>query len=216
MTGVDARKATDNAVHGIELSKDLNNLKVNDSQGETKTAKGKKRKTIVEGQELSDTATKGPSGDGPVQLYEVRPTASKGLGVFATSDDPRGTRIMCEPPLLYIEEANKPFTHILFDKLSSADQAKFLSLHAYFPKGVKTEMEKILRSFKESDPILFATPIEEQLNILAVVKSNGCKTNIGVAIPHDQGRINHSCLPNVSHAWNNGKKVFGPPLPHPA
>ncbi|KAL8854303.1 MAG: hypothetical protein Q9221_000789 [Calogaya cf. arnoldii] len=208
---MDEPKAADSAADGNELSKDFKDLAVNDSQGETQTAKGKKRKNHrggqktkhKEGQELSDTATKGPRGEGPAQLYEVRPTASKGLGVFATSDIPRGTRIMCEPPLLYIDNANKPFTHILFDRLSPADQTEFLSLHAYFLKGVKPEIEKILRSFKEADPISFAAPMEEQLNILAVVKSNGCRTNTGVAIPHDQGRINHSCLPNVYHAWNN-------------
>lgn len=210
---MDVKKAVESTVDETELSKDLQDLTVNDSHSATQTANGKKRKNHrggqktkqKNGQKSSKEAIQGSEGDTPVQLYEVRATASKGLGVFAKCAIPRGTRIMCEPPLLYIEHTNLQFMHILFYKLSAEDQAKFLSLHGQFPKGEKTIMEKVLRAFKAADPILFAPPIEDQLRILAVVKSNGCRTNSGVAVPYDLGRINHSCLPNVYHAWNNGK-----------
>lgn len=210
---MDIKKAADGTVDETELSKDLQDLTVDDSHRATQTANGKKRKNHRGGQKKkqknsqksSKEAIQASEGDAPVQLYEVRATASKGLGVFASCAIPRGTRIMCEPALLYIEHANLQFMHVLFYRLSPGDQAKFLSLHAHFLKGEKAAMEKVLRAFKAADPILFAPPIEDQLRILAVVKSNGCKTNCGVAVPYDLGRINHSCLPNVYHVWNNGK-----------
>ncbi|KAI4222952.1 MAG: hypothetical protein L6R36_005784 [Xanthoria steineri] len=201
---MDVKKAADSTIDDTELSKNLEDLTVDDSHDEKKAANGKKRKNHRGGQKKRQKNGQTSSqGAAPVKLYEVRETGSKGLGVFAKCAIPRGTRIMCEPALLYIETAYMQFMHILFYKLSPADQAKFLSLHGIFPKAQKTIMEKVLRTFKAEDPMLFAPPIEDHLRIMAVVKSNSCRTHNGVAIPYDLGRINHSCLPNVHHAWNN-------------
>ncbi|KAI4220374.1 MAG: hypothetical protein LQ349_008102 [Xanthoria aureola] len=201
---MDVNKAADSTIDDTELSKNLEDLTVKDSHDEKKAANGKKRKNHRGGQKKRQKNGQTSSqGAAPVKLYEVRETGTKGLGVFAKCVIPRGTRIMCEPALLYIETAYMQFMHILFYKLSPADQAKLLSLHGIFPKAQKTIMEKVLRTFKAEDPMLFAPPIEDHLRIMAVVKSNSCRTHNGVAIPYDLGRINHSCLPNVHHAWNN-------------
>ncbi|KAL8779258.1 MAG: hypothetical protein Q9213_007030 [Squamulea squamosa] len=146
----------------------------------------------------SSKANDGAKDNHPGRMYKVKATENKGFGVFATRDIPRGTRIMCEAPLLHVERHKAPYIPARFCRLPPETQTKLMSLHGYWPKGQQTAMEIVLRALRIS-----SLSIEDQLKLMAIVKSNNCKKDQTVAVCYDVGRMNHSCLPNVYHTWND-------------
>ncbi|KAL8821270.1 MAG: hypothetical protein Q9223_000643 [Gallowayella weberi] len=199
-----------------DLTKDIGNLTIDDSSGETRTQKPKKRKNHRGGQKKKQKSGQASTGAGAGSskanesadndndsepLYEVKETANKGLGVFATRDIPRGTRIMCDCPLIHVDHLAKPFVPTLVRKLPAEDQAKFTSLFGYWPPGQKAEAERDFRRLSLNDTKLVS--MEDQLKIIAVFRYNGHRTDSGVAVCYHVGRLNHSCLPNAYHTWNN-------------
>ena len=65
-------------------------------------------------------------------LFEIRPTPHAGLGLFATSPIPRGTRILSEPPLLALRpsQTDPSSIHTAFLALPAAAQATIIGLDA--------------------------------------------------------------------------------------
>ena len=65
-------------------------------------------------------------------LFEIRPTPHAGLGLFATSPIPRGTRILSEPPLLALRpsQTDPSSIHAAFLALPAAAQATIIGLDA--------------------------------------------------------------------------------------
>ena len=84
----------------------------------------------------------------------------------------------------------------LFPKLSDADQATFLSLHCY-PGAIDAEKDKFQRMGKKN------FPTDEQLKLIAIANTNAFGSGWGSVICPQASRINHSCLPNVHHCWND-------------
>ena len=58
---------------------------------------------------------------------EVKESAGKGLGVFATAGIPRGARVLAEEPLLKLDEENGTAKDILlaFEKLSVSKKKSY-------------------------------------------------------------------------------------------
>lgn len=118
------------------------------------------------------------------------------MGIFAIRDIQRGTRIICEKPLIRQPGLNSLDVLIPFLKLSDPDRATFLSLHCH-PGAINAGKEKLVRlGAKEF-------PTDEQLKIMAIANTNAFATEEGWVICPETSRINHSCLPNVHHCWNN-------------
>lgn len=65
-------------------------------------------------------------------MYEVRRAGIKGLGLFAKSAIPKGTRILTERPTLFItKDQDSGDVYTAFRLLSSKEQAKVLHLSAH-------------------------------------------------------------------------------------
>ena len=74
----------------------------------------------------------GNNNSDTLPLFEIRPTPHAGLGLFATSPIPRGTRILSEPPLLALRpsETDPSSIHAAFLALPAAAQATIIGLDA--------------------------------------------------------------------------------------
>ena len=120
------------------------------------------------------------------KLSEVRPSPGKGLGTFALQDIKRGTRIICEKPLIQLSD-NGPNVFQVFSELSKTDQAAYLSLYAQI----------------NGTSVATAFPGQEHLKLGAIADTNAFGTPTGPIITQQASRINHSCLPNAHHDWND-------------
>ena len=129
------------------------------------------------------------------KLYEVRTSAGKGLGTFALRDIKRGTRIICEKPLMRLPSSNGLTVLSQFPKLSEAEQATYSSLSCH-SGAVLAEKGKFLRMGAKF------LPSDEQLKLMAIASTNSFAAEGGCVICPQASRINHSCLPNVHHCWN--------------
>ncbi|KAL9000403.1 MAG: hypothetical protein Q9169_000920 [Polycauliona sp. 2 TL-2023] len=213
---MEVKEVTDGGRDDNKLSEAIQDLSINNFPSKTQTAKGKKRKNHRGGKKKSKKQgqeNRNFIGDNLVRLYEVRATASKGLGVFATRDITRGTRIMSERPLLRCSR-KPPFILIAFCQIPVDDQKQFLSLSTHFTKDNIAQLEDQLRSFQDNflgvgDPNPVTLTIEQQANIVDIFATNCFGTHdlqAGdeySAVFADACRINHSCLPNVRHGWND-------------
>ncbi|KAL8685942.1 MAG: hypothetical protein Q9218_007450 [Villophora microphyllina] len=161
----------------------------------------KKRKNHRGGKKKSASSTK---------PYEIKPSAEKGLGVFATQDIKRGTRIMCETPLMHLKAAYDD-VYEAFKKLSPQNQAVFLSLQVNPSPGFdwKSGPEIFAHFNAMLKPEGFTK--EKELKVLSIHQTNAFKAPEGwdykythaTVVCADASWLDHSCIPNVYHAWNN-------------
>lgn len=131
---------------------------------------------------------------GTPQVYTVRPSPGKGLGVFATHTLEPGDIVMQEEPLIKIrppefrDGMGYPLNQIgilvreAFENLSADMQADVLSLHAHL-----TAAEKNNPNLDKLRPIF---------------RSNAYTTGKDIGLFPKIARINHSCRPNTSYFWN--------------
>ncbi|PYI12807.1 hypothetical protein BO99DRAFT_486228 [Aspergillus violaceofuscus CBS 115571] len=134
-------------------------------------------------------------------LIEVKTSAVQGLGVFATADLPRGTRMTAETALLKLEQEKSSARDILdaFKKLPVAQQRLYLDLHEFacpqFRKAAEREIETQWEEMTDLD--------RKVLAIFAANAFNGGVFPLG-------SRMNHSCIPNTdfSYNWSIEKETF--------
>ena len=139
------------------------------------------------------------------EMYEIRHTDGKGLGVFAKRDIERGTRIMCEEPLISIENKDDVTGMIQGFILLDPDQkALFLSLHRGNDEAREALIETVVRERHGScmDKVS-GMPIQWQVRITRAFDVNSFQKIKGSAIYPKASRLNHSCTPNVNHFWNS-------------
>jgi len=136
------------------------------------------------------------------KLYDIKYADGKGIGVFANQDIKHGTRIMSELPLLICPAQTAVPT--AFSELSRRDQGFFLSLHCR--QYDADDIERI--TTLAEDPIegldVWELPVELQAKVIAIHRTNFItaredKTVVCV----DISRLNHSCIPNAHHQWND-------------
>lgn len=127
----------------------------------------------------------------------MRESASKGLGIFAKFNIPRGTRVISEPALLEVErEGSSNAKDIVqrFEQLASSQQELFLQLHGYacdsFKCAAEREMEQAWQDISEL-----------HRKVLSIYAANAFGNVYFLG-----SRINHSCLPNVNFAYNANLK----------
>jgi hypothetical protein len=137
-------------------------------------------------------------------IYEIRPSTNKGLGVFANEHIPRGSRIVCETPIFTapsepgLLDVNDVYYRFSF--LQGEDREKYLQLHAaqvmtdFIMSDVATNFPQILREHIAKVVSIFET------NAFKMESTRGEGTSGIFAIA---SRINHSCSPNANQTWNS-------------
>ena len=126
---------------------------------------------------LADDSTKAP-------LYEIRPVTGKGRGIVACSNIPKGTRILCEKPLLTLASKIDSLDDNIMRKvqaLSKDQQRQYLSLY-----NTHTNGNKFTGIFQTN-----ALPCESTPSTVGIFPT--------ICL------INHSCVPNSQHSWNSMK-----------
>ncbi|GJJ78569.1 hypothetical protein EMPS_10928 [Entomortierella parvispora] len=112
------------------------------------------------------------------QCYVIKEAPGKGLGMFATRDIRRGECILAESPLVY---GTPDFieTQRAIDAMSPADKESYFALH-----NVHSDLPAAI----------------------GIMKTNGLPLGVDsveCAVYKHASRINHSCDPNVHHAWHS-------------
>lgn len=88
-------------------------------------------------------------------LYEERTTPSSGIGAFATSFIPSGTRIFCESPLILLpDDAGHVDLYKLVTWLPESKQADFWSLAASKPNKEVSHIESLRKSYAGNFPFI--------------------------------------------------------------
>ncbi|KAG4443254.1 hypothetical protein IFR05_001297 [Cadophora sp. M221] len=122
-------------------------------------------------------------------LIEIRESEDKGLGVFALCDIPPRTVLLCESPLVVLQDngARADPLDATVNALSPERKKTFFSLYSYS----RSKHESLSRS---------------------IVYSNGysIKNDLATGLFETASRINHSCVPNSQYTWKDsiGKIVF--------
>ncbi|CCE29268.1 uncharacterized protein CPUR_02961 [Claviceps purpurea 20.1] len=118
-------------------------------------------------------------------LYALQDVPDRGKGLIATTNIPKGTRILSEKPLMVIP-ARKPVSYFSISQqleaLSEEQRDAFLSMKNVHP----SVGDKIIGIFRT--------------NFLCLTKSGD------LAIFQEACRINHDCESNTFHYWNDNIK----------
>ncbi|KAF2996836.1 hypothetical protein E8E13_003472 [Curvularia kusanoi] len=129
---------------------------------------------------------------GPPDVYVVRPSKGKGLGVFTLHDLEIGDIVMREAPILkidppdYVRGTGYPMAEVTkfvrreFETLSAAAQAEVMSLTYHATAMEEATMDKLGLIFRTN-----AYNTDEQIGLFPRI-----------------ARINHSCRPNTSYYWS--------------
>jgi hypothetical protein len=154
-------------------------------------------------------------------MYEIRGAGAKGLGVFAQSHIPRGTRIFSEKPLLSITHAQDAGDIFTASRLLAPNQrGRLLGLsnHTTIELSILRWNQAAWYTLKSTLAALssFALPkrlsLSEHVRILSIFRSNafnlGSMSSIQQALFERISRINHSCLPNAQGNFHEGLGRF--------
>jgi hypothetical protein len=143
----------------------------------------------------------------PQSPYKLYKTDDKGFGLFATTEIPRGTLIICEEPLLRI---SGPKTYLAFNtycRLGNAEKATYDLLHSFKPAHLDLEQVSRLYLIDHHDTSMDDEDVEEavaeHIRVMSIFSANN------IALPNNHfavfaatSRLNHSCVPNVHHSFN--------------
>lgn len=118
------------------------------------------------------------------------------MGVFAKTNIPRGTRVISEQALLEVDLETVTLKNIVpaFERLPPSQQESYLQLHGYESDLLKVAVKyDIGKSWQELP--------ELHRKVLSIYEVNafGCVFFLG-------SRINHSCIPNSTFAYNESLK----------
>ncbi len=147
-------------------------------------------------------------------MYEIKSAGLKGLGVFAKTFIPRGTRIFSEAPLLALSQGQTAGDiYSASRSLSSDDKRRFLGLSTHVTNELKImrwiqavwytlthTIASLFRGEKGIGARSWPNP-KEHVTVLSIFRNNAF--NLGSSSPFQQAvfpkisRINHSCIPNA-------------------
>lgn len=162
-------------------------------------------------------------------MYEIKAAGAKGLGVFASSIIPRGTRILAERPLFTIPKDNSIHRNIYYAirLLSPEARTQFLQLSSH--GGTRLSLVRwaqaafhttksalsSLATLKPTDRRRIGTEahrwtLSENVKTLNIFLANNFDLgdSQGRAIFRNISRINHSCVPNAQGNFNEGLEKF--------
>lgn len=166
-------------------------------------------------------------------MYEIRPAGPKGLGVFAKSLIPRGTRIFSERPLLSLRpNQSSSDIYTISRLLAPKDRASLLSLSSHITNELRFlrwnqalwyTLKALLKNFPyflprychfephRPGPFSTRNSLKEHVNILSIFRSNSFNVkSAGIyhAVFKRISRINHACVPNSQGNWSEGLGRF--------
>lgn len=139
-----------------------------------------------------DTAQPPSCGDSR-HLIQVRDSPGKGLGIFAKTNIPRGTRILAESSLIKFDKDEQPTAKTImqaFESLSPSQQESYLELDDYVCDLDKQILESQTGQTWDELP-------EMHRRVLGIYTANSFGSIHQLA-----SRFNHSCLPNTTHVYN--------------
>jgi hypothetical protein len=129
---------------------------------------------------------------GPLEVYLVKPSHGKGLGVFAAHDLEIGDIIMRETPMIKIQPPKvakgNPYP---MSTISSLVREQF--------EVLQPEMQDDILS------LTFHESTVEKANadkLGAIFRTNAYNSGAQIGLFPRIARINHSCRPNLSYYWN--------------
>lgn len=150
-------------------------------------------------------------------MIEVRNAGVKGLGIFATKNIPRGTRVLAEKALIKVKNESGVFA--ASRRLHPEDEAKLLKLsvhpvqksalliwtqaawHALLPGKTVTTTSQTITPFW---PSLLKYP-----TLLSIFRNNNFDIGTGhQALFGEICRINHDCVPNCQGNFNQNLDRF--------
>ena len=152
-------------------------------------------------------------------MYEVKQAGPKGLGVFATRNIEKGTRIMADEPVFLLAADEPPCDPIeIYDKFRSVDRAtrkQCLQLTCSSDRAKLSKLRKTaLASNTYASKKFSQHRIDEAVKLAAIFDVNAFEITDKrwsggkrCAIFLQATRFNHSCLPNAGNGWepNVGK-----------
>jgi hypothetical protein len=149
-----------------------------------------------------------PPPPSATQLFELRETEHKGLGLFAIAQIPLGTRILCEEPLLKISDDGMHLVWGPYCRLGNAQKAQYDSLHPFQPQGTDFAQISRLRLIDHNDDTMDDEDVEDAVAEHVCVMSIFAINNIQVppkelAVYATASRLNHSCTPTVHATFNS-------------
>ena len=119
-------------------------------------------------------------------LYIIKESPGKGLGMFATTDIQKGTRILTEKPF---------FTLATSPELSWSDP--------YAPNDISEAFDR-LTNRKRLKYMQLHCPKRKDCSVLVSIYEANCyEMGQGDCICYEASRINHSCVPNSHYSWND-------------
>lgn len=163
-------------------------------------------------------------------LTEIRSAGPKGLGLFAKSLIPRGTRILSEKPLLSCPSSQPSQIFRNAQQLSKSEKQELLSLSSYDGTGIQRVgrwwsttkwtiadvlLQKKKKKKKNESYALRSGIWSENLRILNIFRSNCFDVDAGDDDDENDrtlyltiARINHSCVPNAQANWHPSLRRF--------
>ena len=117
--------------------------------------------------------------------YIIKSSPGKGLGMFASRNIRKGTRILAEKPFFSLVE--RPV-------VSLSDP--------YAPNDITEAFDRLLISEKYQYMSLHCPQRPDCSLIFSIYEANCFEMGSGTCICLDASRINHSCIPNAHYSWN--------------
>ena len=141
-------------------------------------------------------------------MYKIRDAGVKGLGVFAATTIPRGTRILAEHPLFTVKSERDVYAKAR--KLDNEDKDWLTQL------SIDTKKRPTVLDIANSSWNLIrngispsSDAIREHDTVQAVFRNNNFDIGDGTqALFRDICRVNHSCVPNGQGNFNKGIGKF--------
>ncbi|RMY49548.1 hypothetical protein D0865_07420 [Hortaea werneckii] len=151
-------------------------------------------------------------------MYQIRHTAAKGLGVFATRNIPRGTRILAEKPVILVKSERDVYN--AFRSLHEQDRNELMQLSVSsqrrsnilgWAEGLWHASQQALSGGlvvvhgdgQTKTRLPDINSITEYPAVLNVFRNNNFDIGNGTqAIFKDISRLNHACIPNAQGNFN--------------
>ena len=154
-------------------------------------------------------------------MYEIKTAGAKGLGVFATTFIPRGTRIFSERPLLAIkagQDAGDLYTSSRCLSLQDQQRLMRLSFHVNnelriirWSHALWYTLKGLTRSKISASTAKGRQSIFDHVAVLNIFRSNSFNIGsrgISQALFSRISRINHSCIPNAQGNYHEEQGRF--------
>ncbi len=162
---------------------------------------------------LSQRSSRVPPPPSASQIFELRQTGERGLGLFAVAHIPRGTLILVEKALFQTTGPQTQLAWGQYVRLDDSQKAAYDSLHAFNPEHLELEHTSwtCLRDFCRhiDDPNEVENAVAEHIRVMSIFATNNIRiTENQLAVYATASRLNHSCAPNVVHTFNKRLRML--------